>query len=397
MDCRCIIDISEAAGKGFLVKFTASGVNSGDINSWLVDNIHIYAVCKGAQDLQALVSGFNVDLSWSPPDCTGGMMDLDEGFEEESFPPPGWSQVITDAYSTWSHMNGNSPVGTYEGNYSAGVLWDYNHQDEWLIAEDVNVDGDLQFWSYAFQGSIHSDHYYVKVSSDNGNTWSILLDMSALPPYNSPSGYNQWNEPYLVDMSAFYGHVVQIAWQAVDGDGQGLWYSWAVDNCYVGSKKLSLTAFSNRNLLGYDVYRQDGPGMDFHKVTLNPVMDTTYTDITHTDGHYSYFITTIFAECSQSMTSDTVVAEVLTGIPNPESRQTKLYPNPATGTFTVMSTDPLLKVDLMDASGALIRNMKINGETSVIIDVSGLRQGMYLVRITTREGQVTRKVTVLKY
>ena len=77
----------------------------------------------------------------------------------------------------------SAPPGAHGGNWSACVTWDYNHQDEWLIAGDIFVDGDLTFWSHAFQGSLHQDHYYVKASADGGVTWDVLLDLSAMPPY----------------------------------------------------------------------------------------------------------------------------------------------------------------------------------------------------------------------
>lgn len=390
-------DISDASGKGFLLRLRASGLNSGDIDSWEADNIHVYAICKGARDLGALVSGFNVDLSWSPPDCSGGMMNLDEGFEEDYFPPAGWSQVVTDAFSTWSHMNASSPVGSYEGNYSAGVLWDYNHQDEWLIAGDVNVDGDLQFWSYAYQGSVHNDHYMVKVSSDNGNTWSTLLDMSTLPTYGSPSGYNQWNEPYLVDMSAFYGHVVQIAWQAVDGDGQGLWYSWAIDNCFIGNKKLKLHPENQRSLLGYDVYRQDWPGSGYSKITLNPIMDTVYTDATIHDGNYSYFVRTVFAECVESATSDTVAAEVLTGQDEQDGVNISLFPNPAGTYFKINAGFIIAKIEMINSSGITVMDIPGNLSHEMVVKTTGLPPGLYFVRICSPQFRYLRKLMVMRY
>ena len=63
------IDISQTVGKQFKVGFRASGLNSGNIASWSVDNIRAYALCKGPAGCGYTKSGNTVHLFWQHPDC----------------------------------------------------------------------------------------------------------------------------------------------------------------------------------------------------------------------------------------------------------------------------------------------------------------------------------------
>lgn len=389
---RKTFDIPEVEGHGFRIAFTAAGNNSADLLWWGLDNIYVYAECFGPTGLTADVQGLDVHLSWIPPDCTGANMYLDEGFEEEWFPPLSWYREITNPATTWSQMDPLSPVGVHSGNHSAGVLWDYVHQDEWLVAENVIVNGNLEFWSYAFQGSAHGDHYYVKVSPDEGLTWDVLMDLSALPPYPGPGGYNQWNEPYLVDLTPYLGDVVSIAWQAVDGDGQGVWYSWGIDDCKVGSKELSLSTgrgaearnhwtHQPESLLGYDVYRKASQDPDFAKVNLNTVTDTFYVDTGLPPGAYEYFVSPLFTECSLSATTDTVVTDVITGLSPSKDEGWQVFPVPASGRLTLTAPDEIWKIEILSLTGVLMGSWSGDGP-SKSLEISNLTSGVYLLRAT---------------
>nr|MBC8527624.1 carboxypeptidase regulatory-like domain-containing protein [Candidatus Cloacimonadota bacterium] len=166
-------------------------------------------------------------VEWLPP-AGGGGEEWTEGFESGVFPPVGWEHIQTHPVTTWTLYD--DPTYVYEGTYSAGCWWDYGHQDEWLITPEFGVDGSstLEFWSYAYQGSTYGDHYYVRASTDGGATWSpddILLDMSALT-----GGWNYYVTPYIIDLSAYAGEMIKLAWHAEDPpDNDGMWWAWLID------------------------------------------------------------------------------------------------------------------------------------------------------------------------
>jgi len=402
------IDISAVRGKGFRIRFRATGENSSDIINWYIDNINVYPICYPAVNTAARSQGGGVRLTWSPPACYGGNL-LNEGFEEPFFPPTQWTKHITNLAATWSHDAANGPLGVHNGNYCAGLNWEYSHQDEWLIAHNIYVNGDLTFWSYAYQGSLHLDHYYLQVSTDQGATWNVLLDMSALPAYTSPNGVNDWHTPYHISLAAYAGETVDIAWHAVDGDGNGLWYPWAIDDCSVGTGDhfTPVRAVSGQNhpgghpdlplhdLLGYDLYRQAGNTGIFNQVNPAIITDTTYYDTAVQTGHYRYFIQSRFTECQNSTNSDTVQADVIAGNHEIGGSLLKIFPNPATGSITVSCTENLVSVSLVSSNGFCAGPGSPGGRRVLILDVQGFPRGIYLLRVRTGDGSRSVKVCLV--
>jgi hypothetical protein len=161
-----------------------------------------------------------------------------EGFEW-GFPPTGWTQIITntgycDDYPQYAAHWDQFSDNPHNGTKSAYVWWDYQHQDEWLITPEIDLtgipNGELTFWSYGYEGSTYNDHYYVKVSIDNGATWTVLFDLSSFPPNQ---GWNSYTNPYTIDLTTYEDQTIQLAWQAVSPQDDGLWYFWCIDDIEV--------------------------------------------------------------------------------------------------------------------------------------------------------------------
>jgi hypothetical protein len=173
------------------------------------------------------------------------VMGWSESFEEGSM-PEGWSQVITNTGSgtegdhTW-HITGEVTLSEGvivppDGEYQAFIMWSSDHQDEWLITPEFTAPADdLVFWYFGTNGSPYGDNYYVKVTTNGGDSWDILWNASDLPEAD-----NHYEVPAVIDLSDFAGQEIKIAWNNVDGDGQGLWYAWAIDNISVGNMKIDV-------------------------------------------------------------------------------------------------------------------------------------------------------------
>ncbi|MCX6284449.1 MAG: choice-of-anchor J domain-containing protein [Bacteroidetes bacterium] len=376
------IDISAVKQKGFKFRFRATGANSSNIQDWLIDNIHVYPVCLPAENLRGDAMGMDTHLKWNPPRCDGGGNSLNEGFEEPYFPPPAWDRIINNTAASWSHTAISSPMGVHSGDYSAGLFWDYNAQDEWLIARNIYVNGTLKFWSFAYQGSTHGDHYYVKASTDHGQSWVTLLDMSALPPYPGQGGYNHWQEPYVIDMSPYLGDVIDIAWNAVDANGQGLWYYWAIDDCTMGTKKFGFVSAQPY----YDVYRKSPGGTVFSKINLLPVSDTSYIDTNLPQGLYKYFIQIVKQDCDQALTSDTVIIDVITSLPQIKgSAGIVIYPNPAHDYLRIKSENPLVSITLTNTRGEVVSEMDAMGKKETVLSLGSIAPGVYVLRALSKQ------------
>ncbi len=170
---------------------------------------------------------------------------MTESFETGAW-SEGWSQIITNTgsqagfNSTW-HIAGTvdleSPITPQDGDYQAFMMWSYDHQDEWLITPEFSAPaGDLVFWYYGTNGSVNADNYYVKVSTDGGENWTILWNASELE-----AGENPYATPAVIDLSAYAGQDIHIAWNNVDGPtNDGVWYAWAIDNISIGGEKIDV-------------------------------------------------------------------------------------------------------------------------------------------------------------
>jgi len=193
-----------------------------------------------------------VSLNWQAPDPTA--LDVVESFEGDVFPPASWTQVINNpgapvsgVYPTWCRfgtitINGQS-VSPTDGAMQAGMWWSYDHQDEWLITPSFNCPpaAYLSFASYVFLGSTSDDHYYVKISTDNGNSWTILWDASA-----QTGGWNYYAAPITIDLSMYEGMQLKIAWQADDPPtNDGIWYVWFIDDIYIGNAVSAVSFVGN--------------------------------------------------------------------------------------------------------------------------------------------------------
>ncbi len=400
------LEISAVRGKGFRIRFRAAGENSVELLSWFVDNIAVYPVCYPAVDPAGEAFDNQVLLTWSPPVCYGGNL-LNEGFEEPGFPPPQWSAVTTNQGATWFHASASVSPGVHSGDYAAGLDWDYNHQDEWLIAHNVYINGNLTFWSYAYQGSLHLDHYYVKISADQGATWTVLLDMSALPVYPGGSGMNIWETPYQIDLSTYQGLTVDLAWQAVDGDGNGLWYPWAIDDCTIGADDLDPASLLHRSgnrspsgtdqqegLSGYDIYRKEYGTGNFERINNILVVDTSFVDRDVPYGEYYYFIRSVFQNCERSTDSDTIQVSVITGTGEHPSTTLNIFPNPARDRVTISSQGSLGTISVITMSGMVERSWDAHGNRIYHLDLQDLPEGLYILYIMLDNRSVIKKICI---
>jgi hypothetical protein len=239
-------------------------INVGPAN-FNMGTITLNEVAYAPHTLQATAntSGTAVDLSWQAPDPNA--VEITESFEVDFFPPADWTQVVTNTggpnssgiYNTFCRFGavtiGGEPANPTDGNYQSGLYWDYGHQDEWLITPSFNCPpaGYLNFDSYVYLGSTNADHYYVQVSTDNGNTWTPIWDASA-----QTGGWNYYASPINIDLSVYSGLQIQLAFNATDGPtNDGLWYVWFFDNIYIGNAMTAAAApavtirFSEEDLL----------------------------------------------------------------------------------------------------------------------------------------------------
>src|SRR5690606_39166526 len=150
---------------------------------------------------------------------------LQEGFEGTTFPPSGWTIDQSNPNQSWKQIAG---VGGWGTGKAAAVEYDpaLILQDEWLITPAIDLssvsDAVLSLaigYSY-YWGVDPNDNYdvYVKVSVDDGATWTKIWDGDEVAPFEPPFQLI----PLSLPLTDFVGESdVKIAFQYYGADGAG--------------------------------------------------------------------------------------------------------------------------------------------------------------------------------
>lgn len=194
---------------------------------------------------------------------------LSEDFESQIFPPSGWiikgtelSEDLESGYAHWS-LNWNEVTGcSIAGSGCAEVMSDFKEgqagisKEEWLITPAVQVADNVSlfftFWCNA--SSFMTNKYgsfLVKVSTDDGDTWSDLWNAASQEDIENSGLTWPWNKDAMgiennwqkltpnVSLEAYVGKTVKIAFYfrsiLVNNYTQA---TLAVDNVKVGNQEI---------------------------------------------------------------------------------------------------------------------------------------------------------------
>jgi len=102
------------------------------------------------------------------------------------------------------------------------------------------------------------------------------------------------------------------------------------------------------------------------------------------DGYYNY-TGTVDIDADK-----TVIVDLLsTGIEDVDADLPRIYPNPATDNITVVSVQPMMRVQVIGINGSLALQINANGLNSIIIPVSQITRGSYIVRVVSTTGKIS--------
>jgi hypothetical protein len=155
-----------------------------------------------------------------------------ETFDSEAWPSLGFPIIDNyQPFATWEHF----VWGEYHSApYSTRCRWAEGPQDEWLISRPIDLTKyvgsgttiSLEFWSYVYWGASVGNYRCLvhPTGGVNHDGFEQIWDASDLPP----EGGHYWDRPYTLDLSAYSGQVIRIAFQAQCSEG--LWFSWLLDD-----------------------------------------------------------------------------------------------------------------------------------------------------------------------
>lgn len=202
-------------------------------------------------NLKATAYGPIVTLSWDWGGIDGTVSET--GFEESAFPPEGWSIRTTNTaipISTWFHYPDymeSAEEFLLNGDYSALVAIDTEtglHQDEWLVVNPGVGAEYMDFKTFLAPQVIEAaqmdadfpDHYYVKISRDNGETWRVLWDGC------EDAALIEDLQGVALFLGAPADENTLVAFNAVSGEEDSLYTVWSVDDVVFYSAQSPLTA-----------------------------------------------------------------------------------------------------------------------------------------------------------
>ena len=429
-------------GRVFQIRFNATGQNSFDIISWFVDNIYIYRECTPPTDLVGAYvwnqeEDFGAEVCWEAPYVPGPVSDWIHWDDGVNF-----TGIGLDGPATWSLAT----------RWDAGQLIDYAGTSITKISyfpqDDSWTDITLKVWKGANAATLVYEEDVTAISVTG--MWNevtlgtpVALDVTdeLWVGYTVTQGVAGF--PGGCDAGpavAGYGDMLTLDgnWESM-ANSYGLNYNWNIQAYVTGSSSatsvsliddteyssstlslgvgpiksepIAVTHNDSRDITGFNVYRMEEGGTGYELYDVVDYVDgqstycyfDAYPNVEIQMGYY-YQVTANFASDTDACESapamalelpmDDFVYVFVTSIDDPNAALTSLYPNPAQDMVTVTSTLPMTQLTVTNYVGQVVYKSEMNDATSTVLNTSSYQSGVYLVKIDTENGVVTKRVII---
>jgi hypothetical protein len=444
-----------AMGRVFMVRFAAMGENAFHIIYWGVDNIHIYRMCEAPTDLDGMYDGdgpnndgeqFGAQIYWTQPyipEPPSGWIRWDDGVNfsgigltdggefsvaarwdagqlamyvgasitrMQFFPNDDGFETIT--MKIWTGPNATTLV--YEAVADAPVVGAWN---EYTIDPPVALDVNDELWiGYTVSGQPQGAFpagtdagpavagYGDKITTDGVN-WDNMSDLGV---------DNNWNVAAYVE--TLNGQIEQIGGSLVDHAEYNN-VSNSISRDVVKSEGIAFEQTdATRAFMGFNIYRM-GPGESTYSFLefvewVDGTPDYSYYDDDPFGGEAQYpyevcyQVTAVWESetdyCESAPALSLIplydyVCIMVTSVEDPLAGEvTNLYPNPATDRATVSSSQTISHLTVVNYIGQVVYDSEIGDLNKVELNTSSYDAGVYIVRISTESGIVTKRLTVAK-
>jgi hypothetical protein len=417
---------SYAMNKVFKVRFHAMGMNSIDILSWFVDNIHIYRACDGATELTVdAISNTQTGmlLNWTAPD--DGSIDewihWDDGVNSGNSIGTG-SAVEFDVAHRWEPAQ----LAAYEGASVTQIAF---------FPAEAQCTYNVRVWVGAGAANMVVDQEVTNPVIGQWNTVTLTTPVPIDVTQELWTGYHvnaQTGYPAGVDDGPAvdgYGNMMNFGgWQTLLEINPELDYNWNINTHVqtlagvtmplgksaepIESSNVTFTSNPNivavtrvfdagnatRDLVGYNVYRSVN-GSDYE--LLDYTTETTYLDDEANPiigGLYCYVITAVWEsetdQCESAFSNE--ACDIWTSIGDgslTDGSSFSMYPNPADNHVFITTSGELKRVTVYNALGQLVVDEITTGK-QYELKTSSYTIGVYMVRVETAEGVTTRTLTI---
>jgi hypothetical protein len=400
------IQLPDAGGMPFMVRFRAHGDNSATIDAWCLDNISVYVICR-APGLSGSTGNNAVTLTWSPPDCPGTGTPNWWSYDDESAETFYGGDAFQDRWFGNKFLVGSTgPVTINE--IKAYFGYTPGHGTDLAVFEIFNEDHIRIATSRPF---IPPDSGWISVSREfmipPQDSIFVMLHYMGPVHVSNPVGYDT-NGSVTSD---------ELAWVF---DGTTWMKSTAACGAPVGCFLIRLNATietdspvtippssqpdvlystSDSSILkGYNIYRSDLTGNPpYVKLNASLCLDTVYVDHIPSglEGTYCYYVTSVmstYGSLTCESSSDTVCFDIPLGLNKIPDHYVRIYPNPFTDQLIIESDRDLQNISLFDCFGRVIIERKGIAGTRTGISFSGLPKGIYLLNLIYDGEVIARKI-----
>ncbi len=410
-----------AMNKVFKVRFVATGMNSVNIVSWFIDNVHIYRTCDAPTELTSTVNNVtaSVILNWVAPE--GGNIDewihWDDGVNYDAIGTGGAAEF--DVAARWEPAQ----LAAYEGASVTQIAFFPNEAAAtykvrvWTGAGAANLVVDqavasplIGQWNYVTLTTPVPINiaqelwvgYYINTTTGYP---AGCDDGPAIDGYGNMMNFGGWQTLLQINPDLDYNWNVQAHVQTVTGVTMPMslvqeQYNNAPAVLKTNPNHVSVNpvfaASGSRELSGYNIYRSQN-GADYELIDFTT--ETTYTDAVTENGNYCYMVTAVWASetdnCESAFTNETCedVTTVGIGDPNANASSFSMYPNPADDHVFITTSGDLKRVTVYNALGQLVIDQITTGK-QYELKTATYTIGVYMVRVETEAGVTTRTLTV---
>jgi hypothetical protein len=423
------VKISGAAmNKVFRVRFTATGVNTLDINNWQIDNIHIYRLCAAPTNLTAVLPdavnhGDQILLTWEAPSTPQGIsawLKWDDGtnagngvgltaggtfLAASRFTPDQLAQYTgtsltkirmfpyaasgcTFVLKVWTGANAGTLVA------SQPITFVSDQWNEYSLNTPVYVSGSTELW-FGYEVTHAAGQYpggtdagpavagFGDMISTDGATWDPMSTFGL--------DYN-WNIEGFVETLDGATQILQpIVNNTVYNNSSSTLAMSPVTNVNNPNASVPATTSPNRELTGYNIFR-DG---NFIATTT----ETTYLDtdpaISVFNKEFCYNVTAVYDDCESDFSNQD--CERIVSTIDLETSAVSIYPNPSNSVVNITLTDNISQVVVYNSLGSVVSQFNITKDKSIQLNVNNYNAGAYLIKFITRSGDsFARKIAVTK-
>lgn len=311
---------------------------------------------------------------------------LEENFDGNAFPPNGWNVVDNAGTGVAWSFAAQAGEANYSGsNEAATTSSDSNRETEFdteLRTPAINVQGKqnvvLEFTAN-YQNFANRDFLDTDISLDGGNTWRTLLN------WNEDHGAFRSlpGEKVVVQLDEFIEGAsdVIIRWRYYDPQSNDWdWYAQIDDVRVSESAVVWLSANPITGVLAAG--EQDSVTLSFDASVLDPDFYVAGILVSSNDptNPLEAAVATLMVIPAQAQATQTGQGGLL------------LYPNPSEGAVSIQLSDEVIsgKIEIYGAQG-LILSKPLNNTQGVSMDISSLRNGVYIVRIVDGEKVITKQ------